>query len=73
MISAVPRLDLINVTAKVPDKIAVSLFKSAREVYEPMRAEEVRGCPTDSLGIKRRLFEEFKLQKRQPGVSSHEL
>ena len=73
MIPAGIPLDLFNATAKLPDDIAVRLLRSAREVDGPTHRDEVIGGPTELLDIESRLFEEFRLQRKQPGSSTHEL
>ena len=73
MILAGIRLCLFNATAKLPDEIAVPLLNSAREANEPTHGDEVIGRPTDSVDINSRLFEEFRLQRKYPGSSTHKL
>ena len=67
------RLDLFNTTAKLPDEIAIPLLRSAREIDDTTYGDENAGGPVSSLDVETRLYEEFQLQWKQPGKSTHEL
>ena len=66
-------LDLFSATAKLSDKIAVPLLRSAREVDQSAHEDEVIGGPTESMDIESRLFEGFQLQRKQPEAPTHEI
>ena len=63
MIPAGVRLDLFNLTAKLPDELVVPLLKSAKEVDGQDWGGEVTGGPRDTMSIDQRGSEVFKLQR----------
>ncbi|KAL4127694.1 hypothetical protein PRIC2_006693 [Phytophthora ramorum] len=73
MIPAGIRLDLYNSTAKLPDEVVVPLIKSSRDFDETEYGREVIGGPPESLDITSRAIAQFKLRRRQPSESTHEL
>ena len=73
MIPAGARLDLFNLTAKLPDKLAVPLLKSAKEVDEQEWGREVTGVYGNTMSIDQRVSDVLQLQRHQPPGSTHEL
>ncbi|KAL4140283.1 hypothetical protein PRNP1_014568 [Phytophthora ramorum] len=73
MIPAGIRLDLYNSTAKLPDEVVVPLIKSSRDFDQTAYGCEVIGGPPESLDITSRAIAQFKLRRRQPSESTHEL
>jgi hypothetical protein len=74
MIPAGIRLDLFNSTAKLPDEVVIPLLKSqSAEQCTPSYGSEVVGGPPESLTIPSRCTAEFRLSKRAPSTTTHEL
>jgi len=74
MIPAGIRLDLFNSTAKLPDEVVIPLLKSqSAEQCTPSDGSEVAGGPPESLTIPSRCTAEFRLSKRAPSTTTHEL
>ncbi|OWY90378.1 hypothetical protein PHMEG_00041512, partial [Phytophthora megakarya] len=73
MIPGGVRLDLFHGTARLPDEVTVPLVKSANTVDdEPYGAQVVVG-PTEDLYIPRGEWSEFRLPRKRPSRSTHEI
>ena len=66
MLLAGIRLDLFNVTARLPDEISIPRLRLAREVDYITYGDEICGGPANSLDVESRLYKEVRLQRKQP-------
>ncbi|OWY90861.1 hypothetical protein PHMEG_00040816, partial [Phytophthora megakarya] len=73
MIPARIRLDLFNVTAKLPGEEMVPLVKSLSTDEDSAEGMHVTGGPTKSLQIPAGEWIEFRLQKRKPSLGTHDV
>ncbi|KAE9078137.1 hypothetical protein PF010_g23243 [Phytophthora fragariae] len=73
MIPAGIRLDLYNSKAKLPDEIEINLIKSASAREDTEYGNTICGGPTETVDVASRLTAEFKLQRRPPDATTHEL
>ncbi|KAE8962644.1 hypothetical protein PF011_g29308 [Phytophthora fragariae] len=73
MIPAGIRLDLYNSKAKLPDEIEINLIKSASAREDTEYGNTFCGGPTETVDVASRLTAEFKLQRRPPDATTHEL
>ncbi|KAE8906913.1 hypothetical protein PF010_g27311 [Phytophthora fragariae] len=73
MIPAGIRLDLYNSKAKLPDEIEINLIKSASAHEDTEYGNTICGGPTEAVVVASRLTAEFKLQRRPPDATTHEL
>ncbi|KAE8880543.1 hypothetical protein PF002_g17178 [Phytophthora fragariae] len=73
MVPAGIRLDLFHGTARLPDEDMVPLLKS-KETKEPVSyGNHIVGGPTELLAIPGREWREFRLPRRQPSRTTHEM
>ncbi|KAE9107886.1 hypothetical protein PF006_g20995 [Phytophthora fragariae] len=73
MVPAGIRLDLFHGTARLPDEDMVPLLKS-KESEEPVSyGNHIVGGPTELLAIPGREWREFRLPRRQPSRTTHEM
>ncbi|KAE8971544.1 hypothetical protein PF011_g25994 [Phytophthora fragariae] len=73
MIPAGIRLDLYNSKAKLPDEIEINLIKSASAREDTEYGNTICGGPTETMDVASWLTAEFKLQRRPPDATTHEL
>ncbi|KAE9289635.1 hypothetical protein PR003_g25503 [Phytophthora rubi] len=73
MIPAGIRLDLYNSKAKLSDEIEINLIKSASAREDTEYGNTICGGPTEAVDVESRLIAEFKLQRRPPDATTHEL
>ncbi|GMF52074.1 unnamed protein product [Phytophthora fragariaefolia] len=73
MIPAGIRLDLYNSLTKIPDEVAVPLIKSQNSADDPRGGLQITDGPTDTICLPGRLTAEFRVRRRQPAESTHEL
>ncbi|KAE8993526.1 hypothetical protein PR001_g20647 [Phytophthora rubi] len=73
MIPAGIRLDLYNSKAKLPDEIEINLIKSVSAREDTEYGNTICGGPTETVDVASRLTAEFKLQRRPPDATTHEL
>ncbi|GMF49827.1 unnamed protein product [Phytophthora fragariaefolia] len=73
MIPAGIRLDLYNSLAKLPDEVVVPLIKSQNSADDPRGGLQVTDGPTETICLPGRLTAEFRIRRRQPAESTHEL
>ncbi|GMF38680.1 unnamed protein product [Phytophthora fragariaefolia] len=73
MIPAGIRLDLYNSLAKLPDEVVVPLIKSQNSADGPRGGLQVTDGPTENICLPGRLTAEFRIRRRQPAESTHEL
>ena len=66
IIPAGNRLDLFNATAKLPDEIAIPLFRSANEVDDTKYGDEIARGPASSLDVESRLYEVSGCNENKP-------
>ncbi|GMF59262.1 unnamed protein product [Phytophthora fragariaefolia] len=67
------RLDLYNSLAKLPDEVVVPLIKSQNLADDPRGGLQVTDGPTETICLPGRLTAEFRIRRRQPAESTHEL
>ena len=67
------RIDLITATAKLSDKIAAPLLRSAREVDYTASSDDIVGAPSSLLNIESRLFRDFQIYRKQPCKLTYEI
>ncbi|KAE9080109.1 hypothetical protein PF005_g22769 [Phytophthora fragariae] len=70
VIPAGVRLDLFNSIAKLPDEFEINLIKSANACED---TEYGKTGATETVEVTSRLTAEFKLQRRPPDATTHEL
>ncbi|GMF45677.1 unnamed protein product [Phytophthora fragariaefolia] len=73
MIPAGIRLDLYNSLAKLPDEVVVPLIKSQNLTDDPRKGLQITDGPTETICLPGRLTAEFRIRRRQPAESTHEL
>ncbi|GMG18064.1 unnamed protein product [Phytophthora fragariaefolia] len=73
MIPAGIRLDLFNSLAKLPDEVVVPLIKSQNSADDPRKGLQITDGPTGTICLPGRLTAEFRVRRRQPAESTHEL
>ncbi|GMF47864.1 unnamed protein product [Phytophthora fragariaefolia] len=67
------RLDLYNLTARVPDEVEIRLIRSRSAwLTEPTYGDRVSNGPAESLSIPARMIAEFTLRRKQPSEDTHE-
>ena len=67
------RIDLITATAKLSDKIAAPLLRSAREVDDTACSDDIVEAPSSLLNIESRLFRDFQIYRKQPCKLTYEI
>ncbi|GMF31635.1 unnamed protein product [Phytophthora fragariaefolia] len=72
MIPAGVRLDLFQANAKLPDEVMIPLIKTMSMLDEPEVPQTEEG-PTESTAIPGREWQEFKLRRNKPPMTTHEL
>ncbi|GMF24270.1 unnamed protein product [Phytophthora fragariaefolia] len=73
MIPAGICLDLYNSLAKLPDEVVVPLIKSQNSADDPRGGLQITDGPTETICLPGRLTAEFRIRRRQPAESTHEL
>ncbi|KAI9995239.1 hypothetical protein PInf_012290 [Phytophthora infestans] len=73
MIPAGIRLDLYNSAVKLPDEMVIPLIGSSNAPTKTKFGPNVPCGPRDGLTIESRMTAEFKLPRRQPSESTHDL
>ncbi|KAI9994434.1 hypothetical protein PInf_011064 [Phytophthora infestans] len=73
MIPAGIRLDLYNSAVKLPDEMVIPLIRSSNAPTKTEFGPNVPCGPPDGLTIESRMTAEFKLPRRQPSESTHDL
>ncbi|GMF35750.1 unnamed protein product [Phytophthora fragariaefolia] len=73
MIPAGIRLDLYNSLAKLPDEVVVPLIKSLNSADNPKGGLQSTDGPTETICLPGRVSAEFRVRRRQPAESTHEL
>ncbi|KAE8987459.1 hypothetical protein PF011_g19569 [Phytophthora fragariae] len=73
MVPAGIRLDLFHGTARLPDEDMVPLLKSKESEESVSYGNQVVGGPTELLAIPGREWREFRLPRRQPSRTTHEM
>ncbi|GMF58167.1 unnamed protein product [Phytophthora fragariaefolia] len=73
MIPAGIRLDLYNSLAKLPDEVVVPLIKSQNSADDPRKGLQITDGSTETICLPGRLTAEFRVRRRQPAESTHEL
>ncbi|GMF41103.1 unnamed protein product [Phytophthora fragariaefolia] len=71
--SAGIRFDLYNSLAKLPDEVVVPLIKSQNSADDPRGGLQITDCPTEIICLPGRVIAEFRVRRRQPAESTHEL
>ncbi|GMF56370.1 unnamed protein product [Phytophthora fragariaefolia] len=66
------RLDLYNSLAKLPDVVVVPLIKSQNSADDPRGLQFTDG-PNETIRLPRSLTAEFRVRRRQPAESTHEV
>ncbi|GMF64325.1 unnamed protein product [Phytophthora fragariaefolia] len=65
--------DLYNSLAKLPGEVVVPLIKSQNSADDPRGGLQVTDGPTETICLPGRLTTEFRIRRRQPAESTHEL
>ncbi|KAE8879555.1 hypothetical protein PF002_g29962 [Phytophthora fragariae] len=73
MVPAGIRLDLFHGAARLPDEVVVPLLKSKELEESVSYGNQVVGGPTELLAIPGREWREFRLPRRQPSRTTHEM
>ncbi|EGZ20551.1 Eukaryotic/viral aspartic protease [Phytophthora sojae] len=73
MIPAGVRLDLFHATARLPDEVSIPLIKTLCAPDDRGFGPHVNGGPSEDLPVQSQEFVEYRVQRRQPPLDTHEV